>query len=206
MPLGIAARPGAKERDVLVDEATAERIQRDLTVILQGIRAAKREMAAMLTPRGEHPYPAGPVVDSRLWRCAQCHGQCIGGEPEDHLCSACAAMPAPDAAEDDIEGAPMFVDDGREAADPGHLEDTAAQAEDEDGDPFIRPEKCGSRPYPAGSEGDDGTECVLPKGHDGPHDDGVVPFDEPAAARPSDWSRWPDGLAVPATLLTDGAS
>jgi hypothetical protein len=30
---------------------------------------------------------------------------------------------------------------------------------------------CGSRPYPAGSEGDDGTECMLPKGHDGPHAD-----------------------------------
>jgi hypothetical protein len=30
---------------------------------------------------------------------------------------------------------------------------------------------CGARPYPAGSEGDDGTECVLPAGHAGPHDD-----------------------------------
>lgn len=31
--------------------------------------------------------------------------------------------------------------------------------------------QCGARPYPAGSEGDDGTECALPAGHDGPHDD-----------------------------------
>lgn len=39
--------------------------------------------------------------------------------------------------------------------------------------------KCGARPYAAGSEGDDGTECILPAGHDGPHDDGPVP--QPAA-------------------------
>jgi hypothetical protein len=30
---------------------------------------------------------------------------------------------------------------------------------------------CGARPYPAGSEGDDGTVCVLPAGHDGPCED-----------------------------------
>lgn len=30
---------------------------------------------------------------------------------------------------------------------------------------------CGARPYPAGSEGDDGTECQLPAGHAGHHDD-----------------------------------
>jgi hypothetical protein len=30
---------------------------------------------------------------------------------------------------------------------------------------------CGARPYPAGSEADDGTECLLSEGHDGPHDD-----------------------------------
>lgn len=30
---------------------------------------------------------------------------------------------------------------------------------------------CGARPYPAGSEGDDGTECTLLPGHHGPHDD-----------------------------------
>lgn len=34
------------------------------------------------------------------------------------------------------------------------------------------PNPCGARPYPAGSEGDDGTVCTLPVGHDGPHDDG----------------------------------
>jgi hypothetical protein len=34
-------------------------------------------------------------------------------------------------------------------------------------------EKCGARPYPAGSEGDDGTVCMLPKYHNGPHDDCV---------------------------------
>lgn len=32
---------------------------------------------------------------------------------------------------------------------------------------------CESRPFPAGSEGDDGTRCVLPAGHEGSHDDGV---------------------------------
>ena len=30
---------------------------------------------------------------------------------------------------------------------------------------------CGARPYPPGSEGDDGTVCMLPAGHTGPHDD-----------------------------------
>lgn len=30
---------------------------------------------------------------------------------------------------------------------------------------------CGARPYPAGSEGDDGTECTLPPHDDGQHDD-----------------------------------
>ena len=30
---------------------------------------------------------------------------------------------------------------------------------------------CGARPYPAGSEGDDGTECGLPVRHSGSHDD-----------------------------------
>lgn len=36
--------------------------------------------------------------------------------------------------------------------------------------------RCGARPYPPGSEGDDGTECILPAGHDGPHDDGPEPY------------------------------
>ena len=36
---------------------------------------------------------------------------------------------------------------------------------------------CGARPYPAGSEGDDGTECALPAGHAGPHD-GAIADDE----------------------------
>ncbi|HEY1706396.1 MAG TPA: hypothetical protein VGG75_42530 [Trebonia sp.] len=35
-----------------------------------------------------------------------------------------------------------------------------------------KPERCPSRPYPDGSEGDDGTVCVLPKGHEGDHWDG----------------------------------
>ena len=50
---------------------------------------------------------------------------------------------------------------------------------------------CGARPYPAGSEGDDGTECALPAGHDGHHDDepwqlaatqafGLCPSDHPS--------------------------
>lgn len=48
------------------------------------------------------------------------------------------------------------------------------------------PELCDSRPFPAGSEGDDGTRCVLPAGHDGAHDDGVpLPDDETRAA----WAR-----------------
>lgn len=33
------------------------------------------------------------------------------------------------------------------------------------------PLTCGERPYPAGSEGDDGTQCVLPLGHAGNHSD-----------------------------------
>jgi hypothetical protein len=30
---------------------------------------------------------------------------------------------------------------------------------------------CGATPYPRGSEGDDGTVCILPAGHPGPHSD-----------------------------------
>jgi hypothetical protein len=31
--------------------------------------------------------------------------------------------------------------------------------------------RCNARPYPAGSEGDDGTACGLRRGHSGPHAD-----------------------------------
>jgi hypothetical protein len=48
------------------------------------------------------------------------------------------------------------------------------------------PETCGVRPYPAGSEGDDGTECALPAGHDGPHNDGPLARIVDAADVPSD--------------------
>jgi hypothetical protein len=51
-------------------------------------------------------------------------------------------------------------------------------------DALHAPERCGSRPYPAGSEGDDGTECVRPKGHPGDHSDEPIPFDEPTATAP----------------------
>jgi hypothetical protein len=67
---------------------------------------------------------------------------------------------------------------------PEGLEDAAAQDEDEADDPFMKAERCGSRPYPAGSEGDDGTECVRPKGHPGDHSDEPIPFDEPTATAP----------------------
>jgi hypothetical protein len=54
------------------------------------------------------------------------------------------------------------------------------------------PETCGARPYPAGSEGDDGTECALPAGHDGPHD-----------AEPH--VRIVEAAAVPSDLIPSGA-
>lgn len=56
----------------------------------------------------------------------------------------------------------------REAGHGGlHHDGPAAEWGDE-------PAVCGARPYPAGSEGDDGTQCVLPAhGDDVPHDDGV---------------------------------
>lgn len=47
-----------------------------------------------------------------------------------------------------------------------------------DGAEMAWPNPCGSRPYPAGSEGDDGTECMLPVGHEGPHDDAPAPAPE----------------------------
>lgn len=55
-----------------------------------------------------------------------------------------------------------------------HRHDTPVTAEDD-----FHPSRwtgpheatCGARPYPAGSEGDDGTECMLPAGHDGKHAD-----------------------------------
>jgi hypothetical protein len=47
MPLLIAAKPGSKPREVHVDEATGERLMRDLVVALAGIRAAKAAVLAM---------------------------------------------------------------------------------------------------------------------------------------------------------------
>ena len=60
MTLWVPAKPGAKERETLVDEATAEQLMRDLAVVLAGIRAAKRAVADMLTPRGTDPIPSLP--------------------------------------------------------------------------------------------------------------------------------------------------
>jgi hypothetical protein len=79
----------------------------------------------------------------------------------------------------------------------------AAQDDDEADDPFMRPapERCGSRPYPAGSEGDYGTECVRPKGHPGEHSDEPIPFDDPYTAAPG-------GMQDPAPVvrvISDGA-
>jgi len=68
---------------------------------------------------------------------------------------------------------------------------------------------CGARPYPAGSEGDDGTECVLPAGHDGPHDDGPAPKYELGDAVRARFQREPLPLAsvtplAPVTRVVDG--
>lgn len=49
---------------------------------------------------------------------------------------------------------------------------------DEDDEAAPVAKACGARPYPAGSEGDDGTECALPAGHDGPHDDELQAADQ----------------------------
>lgn len=72
--------------------------------------------------------------------------------------------------------APVITDSERtcQQANPAsgawcHRSGPHAEHRDTDGETW--PAACGARPYPAGSEGDDGTECVLPAGHDGPHDD-----------------------------------
>lgn len=57
MPLLIAAKPGGKAREVLVDEATGERLMRDLVVALAGIRAAKAAVLAMTAPGPWDPSP-----------------------------------------------------------------------------------------------------------------------------------------------------
>lgn len=89
MTIWVGAKPGARSREVLVDEATAEQLQRDLTLALEGIRAAKRAVAGMLTPRGEHPYPpanpeAAVAVAESIAHAAPPAPQCpmtLDGEP-----------------------------------------------------------------------------------------------------------------------------
>lgn len=59
MPLLIARKPGGKPLEVLIDEATGERLLRDIAVALAGIRAAKAAVLAMTAPApppGVHPY------------------------------------------------------------------------------------------------------------------------------------------------------
>src|SRR5258707_6034833 len=62
MTVWVAAKPGAKPREVIVDEATAEQLQRDLTIALQAIRAAKLVVTAMLTP-----LPDDGVVEAVIY-------------------------------------------------------------------------------------------------------------------------------------------
>ena len=53
-------------------------------------------------------------------------------------------------------------------------------------EPLGDAEKCGERPYPAGSEGDDGTRCMLATGHDGPHDDSALVEMDKVTAYPAE--------------------
>ena len=115
---------------------------------------------------GDHEYPV----------LCQRHGGTFG--PAD--CDYCAdeRTPADPSGDGGELPAPVTGADVLLAAAALDIEMREAASGMQDPAPVVRviepAERCGSRPYPAGSEGDDGTECVLPKGHDGDHDDGVV--------------------------------
>jgi hypothetical protein len=72
MPLMIAAKPGARPREILVDEAACERLMAELAASLEAIRAAKRAFTDWSAPRGADPLPqrkpvkpAAPVKDEQ---------------------------------------------------------------------------------------------------------------------------------------------
>jgi hypothetical protein len=96
------------------------------------------------------------------------HQQREGGPYTTH-CGHCGLLPR-DEIHDEIVDA-TIDDDGDEG---GPMDDEAELRRAEqirEGEPAA----CGARPYPAGSEGDDGTECALPAGHEGEHDDSPAP-------------------------------
>jgi hypothetical protein len=164
---------------VTADEV--EQIAAVLGDMAQNMRAGYMEAARggdgflfRITPRGEayvQEMTAGDECGDAYPFDASLRCQRDPGHSGDH-----AASPGPDRL---TRRWPAAGDD-----EPEGLEDAAAQDEDEADDPFMKAERCGSRPYPAGSEGDDGTECVRPKGHPGDHSDEPIPFDEPTAAAP----------------------
>lgn len=46
----------------------------------------------LVATRGDRPAPAGPGVDSHVWYCAKCGGQCIGTEPANSVCRGCGGQ------------------------------------------------------------------------------------------------------------------
>lgn len=56
--------------------------------------AAAALWAASPLHADDEPFPAAaPVIDSTLWACAGCGGQCIGRVPFDRLCRGCEPAP-----------------------------------------------------------------------------------------------------------------
>lgn len=108
MPLLIARKPGGKPLEVLIDEATGERLLRDIAVALEGIRAAKRVMAVMMEP----PLPPSVVFepafcgqryfDGDAWQdCAEPagHDGLHGDQPPDASADS-GELPAPSASDE----------------------------------------------------------------------------------------------------------
>ncbi|HWU21673.1 MAG TPA: hypothetical protein VN088_09110 [Nocardioides sp.] len=84
MPLMIAAKPGARPREVHIDEATCERLMAELAASLEAIRAAKRAYADWAAPRGADPLPPeGTAVDATI------HEEwCVGGHDDSAPCDS----------------------------------------------------------------------------------------------------------------------
>lgn len=97
MPLLVSARPGAKPREIIIDEAEGERLMADIAARLVAIRAAKAAYADIIPPPPPAEEPAkAPVELCGVWRTdtgATCH--LPAGHPGDHELTPRGADPLP---------------------------------------------------------------------------------------------------------------
>jgi len=158
MTVMIAPKPGARPREVIVDAAGCDEILRAVTVAAEGLRHAQFAVDMLLRPApaaeriardpGTDPVTVLAPADEFV-QCPAMHGGPF----------AVMGMCELDAGHDGDHG--LTTDDGVEVTWP------ATPPEAAEADVLL----CGARPYPAGSDGDDGTECMLPEGHDGAPDE-----------------------------------